>query len=136
MWESVKQFYRKTVIRLGKGSKSRVEDLMKDILESVQLLSVWVGMEPQVLSALDQVQNISPPSLSDEECEGEPDRQGAVIVGRDASGNIAGVHLGDAYSGNASHIHHLTNSGTGHQFRDFANVGMFRTPGKEHQSQK
>lgn len=68
IWSSIKKFYRNAVLRLGKGSKGRVEDLTKEILESLRLLSQWCGLEDQLKKAMDDINNVEA-SLEDEECE-------------------------------------------------------------------
>lgn len=96
IWSSIKKFYRNAVLRLGKGSKGRVEDLTREILESLRLLSQWCGLEDQLKKAMDDINNVEA-SLEDEECE--PPGSNTLNIGGNANvhGNTAAQSFGNNY---------------------------------------
>lgn len=96
LWGSIKKFYRNAVLRLGKGSKGRVEDLTRDILESLRLLSEWCGLEDQLKKAMDEINTVEA-SLEDQECELTGSNTLNIGGNAQVHGNNAAQSFGDNY---------------------------------------
>ncbi|KAK7710301.1 hypothetical protein SLS64_005886 [Diaporthe eres] len=110
-WAALKNLYKATVLSLGKGSKGRVESLMQQVLETLNILvsrevlqqsTTFRDLQTRLQAAIQELGAAAQaePTLLETDLT---DGSSYVNIGGNAEGPISGVHYGDNKRGGNHH---------------------------------